>query len=55
MQAIVVELIENFQFSPPAEKVVIKRAPAGAIMVPMIAGKEELNVAMPLRISLAHK
>ncbi|KAI0743366.1 cytochrome P450 [Daedaleopsis nitida] len=55
MQAIVVEFIENFRFSPPAEQVVIKRAPAGAIMVPMIAGKEELNVAMPLRISLAHK
>ena len=51
MQAIVAELCANFQFSLPSEKVVIKRAPLGISMGPMIVGQEELNVAMPLKIS----
>ncbi|KAI0745004.1 cytochrome P450 [Earliella scabrosa] len=51
MQAIVAELCANFQFSLPSEKVIIKRAPLGISMGPMIVGQEELNVAMPLKIS----
>ena len=51
IQAIVAELCANFQFSLPSEKVVIKRAPLGISMGPMIVGQEELNVAMPLKIS----
>ncbi|KAI0738426.1 cytochrome P450 [Daedaleopsis nitida] len=53
MQTILAELVEKFQFSLPAEKTVIRRASAGMIMFPIVVGKEELNAAMPLRLSLA--
>ncbi|KAI0743400.1 cytochrome P450 [Daedaleopsis nitida] len=52
MQTILYDLVEKFRFSLPAENMVIKRAPAGLIMIPIVVGKEELNVAMPLRLSL---
>ena len=55
MQYIIAELMMNFQFSLPAEKTVIKRAPVGGGVVPMVVGKEELNVAMPLRVSLVNQ
>ncbi|KAI0745013.1 cytochrome P450 [Earliella scabrosa] len=51
IQAIVAELCANFQFSLPSEKMTIKRAPMWIAMAPMIVGQEELNVAMPLKIS----
>ena len=52
MQALVTELIANFQFSLPKEKLTIKRAPIGTGITPMVVEREELNVAMPLRVSL---
>ena len=51
MQAVITELLANFQFSLPSEKMTIKRAPMWIAMAPMIVGQEELNVAMPLKIS----
>ncbi|KAI0745029.1 cytochrome P450 [Earliella scabrosa] len=52
MHALVTELIANFQFSLPKEKLTIKRAPIGTGITPMVVEREELNVAMPLRVSL---
>lgn len=52
MQALLAEVLENFEFSLPTEKQTITRAPAGISMVPMIKGKEELGAAMPLQVSL---
>ena len=53
MQVFIAELFGDFQVALPSEEVVIKRAPAGIIMLPVVAGKEdELSVAMPLRLSL---
>nr|VWP01841.1 C2H2-type domain-containing protein [Ganoderma boninense] len=55
MQAFIAELVENFQFDPPAEKVEIQRALAGVIfaMFPVVKGKADEGGAMPLKISLA--
>ncbi|TBU30182.1 cytochrome P450 [Dichomitus squalens] len=53
MQAFLAELLDNFQFDLPAEKVEIQRALAGIVMFPMVKGKESLGGAMPMRISLA--
>ena len=55
MQAFIAELVENFQFDPPAEKAEIQRALAGVIftMFPVVKGKADKGSAMPLKISLA--
>ncbi|KAI0356399.1 cytochrome P450 [Trametes cingulata] len=57
MQALLAELVEAFQFSPPVgssgERPELQRAPSGLVMIPLIRGKEELGPAMPLRVSLA--
>ena len=53
MQAFVAELLENFQFDLPVERMEIRRAVAGFVMFPMVKGKESLGAAMPIRISLA--
>ncbi|PIL34049.1 cytochrome P450 [Ganoderma sinense ZZ0214-1] len=55
MQAFVTELVENFQFDPPAEKVEIQRAFAGFVfgMFPVVKGQADRGGAMPIRISLA--
>ena len=55
MQAFIAELVENFQFDPPAEKVEIQRALSGVIfaMFPVVKGKAEEGGAMPIKISLA--
>ncbi|KAI1791251.1 cytochrome P450 [Ganoderma leucocontextum] len=55
MQAFLAELVENFQFDPPAEKVEIQRALAGFVfgMFPVIKGQADRGGAMPIRISLA--
>lgn len=53
MQAFVAELLENFQFDPPAEKVEMQRALAGFITFPVIKGQASRGGAMPMRISLA--
>lgn len=49
MQAILVELIEKFEFQP-VEGVDIMRVPAGA-MIPMVRGKMQEGSQMPLYIS----
>ncbi|KAI0745041.1 cytochrome P450 [Earliella scabrosa] len=56
MQVFIAELFEHFQVSLPSEELAIIRAPAGILMVPVVAGKEdELSVAMPLRLSLVQQ
>lgn len=50
MQAILTELIENFEFISPSG-VEIQRLPAG-LMVPMVKGKMSEGTQMPLRVSL---
>ena len=55
MQAFLAELVENFQFDPPAEKVEIQRALAGFVfgMFPVVKGQADRGGAMPIRISFA--
>ncbi len=53
MQALLAEILENFELSPSSEKHAIRRAPAGfGGMVPMVEGREDLGTAMPLQVSL---
>ncbi|OAX37997.1 cytochrome P450 [Rhizopogon vinicolor AM-OR11-026] len=52
MQALLVELIENFEYRLP-EGVDIARLHAG-FMIPMIAGKMDEGVQMPLQVSLVN-
>ncbi|KAF7979342.1 hypothetical protein HWV62_42767 [Athelia sp. TMB] len=53
MQSTVVELIENFELSPPPgqEKIEMLRVPVGAIMAPMVKGKFHERTQMPLGVS----
>ena len=53
MQSTVVELIENFELSPPpgSEKIEMLRVPVGAIMAPMVKGKFHERTQMPLGVS----
>ncbi|EMD35307.1 hypothetical protein CERSUDRAFT_116112 [Gelatoporia subvermispora B] len=51
MQAILVELLENFEFAVPDDKPEIQRVPAG-LMMPMIRNKMHLGTQMPLKISV---
>ncbi|KAM5543148.1 hypothetical protein V8D89_003022 [Ganoderma adspersum] len=55
MQAFLAELVENFQFDPPAEKVEIQCALAAFVfgMFPVVKGQADLGGAMPIRISFA--
>lgn len=52
MQSTVVELVENFEFTPPPidEKLEMLRTPVGAIMAPMIKGKFHERTQMPLGV-----
>ncbi len=52
LQAVTAELIEKFEFALPVDKPHIRRAP-GAVMLPIVDGKEELGSAMSLRVSIA--
>ncbi len=60
-QALVAELLENFEFRLPAgadpsadhKKSELQCAPSGAAMVPLIRGKPELGPSLRLRVSLA--
>lgn len=54
MQSTVVELVENFEFSPPAEKVEMLRVPVGAIMAPMVKGRFHERTQMPLTVTALH-
>ena len=49
LQAILVGLIENFEFSLPPEKLEILRMPIG-VMSPMVKGRLEEGVMMPLTV-----
>jgi len=55
MQAFLAELVENFQFDPPAERVEIQRALAAMVfgMFPVVKGEADRGGAMPIRISFA--
>ncbi|KAI0719203.1 PAH-inducible cytochrome P450 monooxygenase PC-PAH 1 [Fomitopsis betulina] len=50
LQAIVVELLENFAFAIPEDKPDIQRV-AGGLMIPMIRGRPELGSQMPLKVT----
>jgi hypothetical protein len=50
MQAVLVELVENFEYRFP-EDVEIIRLNAG-LMVPMVEGKMHEGVQMPLQVSV---
>ena len=49
MQAILFDLIENFKFSLPDEKLDIRRMPTG-IMGPLVKEKMQEGLSMPLRV-----
>lgn len=53
MQSTVVELVENFEFTPPPtkEKLNMLRVPVGAIMAPMVDGKFDERTQMPLGVT----
>ncbi|KAJ7753353.1 cytochrome P450 [Mycena maculata] len=53
MLAVIVELIEKFEFAPPPDRPVMQRVRAGAVMAPFIKDKFEERVQMPLSVSLA--
>jgi hypothetical protein len=53
MLAVIVELIEKFEFAPPADRPVMQRVRAGAVMAPFIKGKFEERSQMPLEVSFA--
>ena len=50
MQAILVELIEHFEFAIPEDKPEIVRFPAG-LVAPLVKSEMHLGPQMPLRIS----
>jgi len=53
MQAILIELLENFEFSPPPGNVEIIRGPAG-IMTPMVKGATKRRGNLPLTVTALH-
>ena len=52
MQAILVELIEHFEFLVPEDKPEIVRFPAG-LVTPLVKSDMQAGPQMPLRVSLA--
>ena len=52
MQAILVELIEHFEFAIPDDKPEIVRFPAG-LLTPLVKSDMAAGPQMPLRVSLA--
>ncbi|KDQ64101.1 hypothetical protein JAAARDRAFT_201503 [Jaapia argillacea MUCL 33604] len=52
MQTLLVDLINNFEFSPTADSTKIIRLPA-MVMVPMVEGKYNEGAQMPLMVSVA--
>ncbi|KDR78664.1 hypothetical protein GALMADRAFT_137685 [Galerina marginata CBS 339.88] len=51
MQSVLVELVENFEFCPPADKnIKMSRTPVGPLMAPMVKGKFNEGVQMPLGV-----
>ena len=54
MQALLVELIDNFDFSPAPGNLEIKRAVAGALQ-PMVRGQESKGTQLPLTVTILGK
>ena len=52
MQAILVELIEQFEFAIPEDKPEILRFPAG-LVAPLVKDDMKAGPQMPLRVTLA--
>lgn len=52
MQAILVDLMENVEFTLPDDRPEIQRVPTGQVMTPMIRSKMMLGPQMPLKVSL---
>lgn len=50
MQAILIGIIERFEFAPPPEGIEIMRVPAGS-MIPVIKGRAHEGTQLPLRIT----
>ncbi|KAF8520692.1 cytochrome P450 [Gautieria morchelliformis] len=50
MQAILIEMVENFEFSPPPGDIQIKRGYA-AIVQPMVKGQESRGTQLPLTVT----
>ena len=50
MQALLIELVENFEFSPPPGDVKIKRGMM-SVMAPMVKGQERKGKQMPLIVT----
>ncbi|TFK96159.1 cytochrome P450 [Pterulicium gracile] len=50
LQVLMFQLISRFEFAPPPEKYDVMRAAAG-LMVPIIRGKMEMGVNMPLSVT----
>jgi len=54
MQALLVELIDNFDFSPASGNIEVKRAAAGALQ-PMVRGQESKGTQLPLTVTILGK
>jgi len=54
MQALLVELLDNFEFNPAPGNVEIKRA-AAVIMQPMVRGQEGKGTQLPLTVTILEK
>jgi hypothetical protein len=50
MQALLIELVENFEFSPPPGDIDVKRGMA-AIMIPMVKGQEKKGKQLFLTVT----
>lgn len=50
MESILVELLDNFEFSPPPNNIEIIRAPSG-VMTPMIKGSKSRRIELPLTVT----
>lgn len=53
IQAVLAELLGNFEFTLPDNKPDIQRVPAG-VTIPMIRNKTQLGSQMPLKITPVH-
>ena len=53
IQALITEVVETFEFREPSEKVELLRALGGALMLPIVRGREEEGTLLPLSVSVA--
>lgn len=45
------DLLENFRFALPEEKMEVRRAPAGVIMGPVLKDSKQQGFLMPLHVT----